>query len=276
MRSSLTGLLAAIVACGGVAGGCSDASPPESLVGRANRPNGNGGSGGDQGAPGEEPDPGAPNAPAADAGAPDSGTATALTCTTCHGDANRVPATGADENVRVAPPRGTAGETATSDLAVGAHMMHLNSATTSANPLACTECHVVPTATNHSNGVVDLTFGTRATTGGAMPTWNGAGCAGTYCHGAFTGGAAATPMWTGGAMTCTSCHAGPPNTGDHRLGDHDGIPCGTCHGAGYSATTVNRALHINGVKNAGGAGSNIQYNAATRACTPACHGTETW
>ncbi|MBX3207695.1 MAG: hypothetical protein KF764_21780 [Labilithrix sp.] len=259
---------------GGGLAACGDSSAPESLRGRTNRTTDNGGGGG-----GGDLDPGGGDAAAgttADAAAPDGGATTALTCTTCHGDANRVAVEGADANVKVAPPRGTSGETASTTIAVGAHMTHLNTSTISTNPIACAECHVVPTSTQHSNGVVDLTFGTRATTGGATPTWNGTSCAGTYCHGSFVGGAAATTTWTGAAMTCTSCHAGPPNTGDHRRADHNGIPCGTCHGTGYSATTVNRALHINGVKNAGGPGSNIQYNAATRACTPMCHGTEIW
>ena len=206
-----------------------------------------------------------------DAGVPPA----SLTCTSCHGDAARVAIAGADANLKSAPPTGTKGETATTTRAVGAHQAHLNKGSVS-NPIACTECHVVPTATNHSNGAVGVTFGTLAKTGNKTPTWSGSTCSASYCHGNFTGGAvAAAPAWTGAAMTCTSCHGGPPATGDHMRNDHQ-VACSTCHGTGYSATTVNKALHVNGVKNAGGAGSTITYNPATRACTPQCHGTETW
>lgn len=199
-----------------------------------------------------------------------------LTCTSCHGDANRTAIAGADPNLKAAPPVGTKGETATSMRAVGAHQAHLNRGTF-ANPIACTECHVVPTATNHSDGAAGLSFGKLAKTGNVTPAWDGATCTASNCHGNFTGGAtAAAPSWTSGAMTCTSCHDAPPATGDHRRGAHQ-FACSGCHGAGYSATAVNKALHVNGVKNVGGAGSNITtWNPATRSCTPTCHGTETW
>lgn len=218
---------------------------------------------------------GTPPPARSDAGAPPQ----TLTCTSCHGDANRTAIAGADPNLKSAPPVGTKGETAATARAVGAHQAHVNKADFRANPLACNECHVVPTSTNHSNGVVDLSFGTLAKTGNVTPTWSGTAltCTGSYCHGNFAGGnTAAAPSWTGGAMTCTSCHGGPPATGDHRRSQHVGLPCSNCHGTGYSSTTVNKALHMNGVKNAGGAGSMITYNAATRSCSPQCHGTETW
>jgi predicted CxxxxCH...CXXCH cytochrome family protein len=203
-----------------------------------------------------------------------------LTCTSCHGDANRTGIAGADANLKSAPPVGTKGETAATTRAVGAHQAHLNKADFAASPLKCNECHVVPTATNHSNNVVEMAFGTLARTGNVTPAWNATAmtCTASYCHGNFTGGnTTAAPTWTGAAMMCTSCHAAPPATDDHRRSQHVGLPCSDCHGTGYSATTVNKALHLNGQKNAGGAGSMITtYNAATGACTPTCHGTKTW
>lgn len=198
-------------------------------------------------------------------------------CTSCHGEANRAAVAGADPNVAAAPPRGAKGQTATSDRAVGAHQAHVNAADILAKPIACTECHVVPTSTGHSNGRVDIAFGTLARTGGAAPAWTGATCTNTYCHGAFPGGTtAAAPTWTGGAMTCESCHGAPPNTGDHRRERHN-VACSECHGTGYTSTTVNVALHLNGAKNAGGAGSKITtWDPTNRSCTPTCHGQETW
>lgn len=209
-----------------------------------------------------------------DAGAPTPGN---LTCTSCHGDATRTAIAGADPNVKSAPPIGTKGETATSARAVGAHQAHVNRANVRANPIACNECHVVPAANNHGNAKVDIAFGTLAKTGNVSPAWNGASCSASYCHGNFRGGNnAAAPTWTGAAMTCTSCHGAPPASGDHGRGDHQ-FACSNCHGTGYTANAVNKALHLNGQKNAGGPGSNITtWNPATRSCTPTCHGNETW
>ena len=68
-----------------------------------------------------------------------------------------------------APPKGTKGEAATTDRAVGAHQLHLQGGTIGP-AVACSECHVVPTTTAHANGKVDLAFGPLATTGGAVPT----------------------------------------------------------------------------------------------------------
>jgi len=160
-----------------------------------------------------------------------------LTCTSCHGDATRAanPA---------APPLGTHGETATTSPAVGAHQAHLAPGPLS-NGVACAECHVVPTSTAHSNGVVDLTWGTLASSGGATPSWSATSlsCA-NYCHGQTlnAGGTHTSPVWTGGSAeaACGSCHGLPPPPPHTTSAD-----CGSCH-AGYTATSVNPATHING------------------------------
>jgi hypothetical protein len=40
---------------------------------------------------------------------------------------------------------------------------------------------------------------------------------------------------------------------------------------------VNVTLHVNGAKNAGGAGTSINsWNASTLQCAPACHGSQRW
>ncbi len=288
MHKVTTACLAFVVLAGAMAAACSGADDPDVLrTGHGAGASGGASSSADPTAP--DPSQGSSGSSGATSGGPgsssgttplpDAGTPPATTgssCTSCHGDATRAAVAGADTNLPAAPPKGTKGETATTARAVGAHQAHLAAGTYS-KPLACNECHVVPTATNHSNGAVDMAFGTLAKTGGATPAWNGTSCSSAYCHGNFNGGnTAAAPAWTGGGgMTCTSCHGGPPATGDHLRTPHR-VACSTCHGNGYSATTVNKALHLNGVKNAGGAGSSITYNAATRACSPTCHGTQTW
>jgi predicted CxxxxCH...CXXCH cytochrome family protein len=74
--------------------------------------------------------------------------------------------------------------------------------------------------------------------------WNGATCASTYCHGATlgAGGSNQAPSWTGGSAqaACGTCHGIPPPA-PHTAA----TTCGDCH-TGYTATSVNVALHLNG------------------------------
>ena len=206
-------------------------------------------------------------------------------CNMCHGQSGRAGSSAANP-VNAAPPVGTYGHKA--DAArIGAHMAHLQA--TLSTPVQCSECHVVP-ATALSAGHADgpnatVTFGTLAKTGGKTPIWNGASCSASYCHGNFTGGATATPSWTGGAMACTSCHGNPPSTGKPIQGSPNahafhvtdqGVLCSRCH-SGFTSSTVNAGLHVNGTKNVGGAGTLINsWNPGTTSCGPNCHGTETW
>jgi predicted CxxxxCH...CXXCH cytochrome family protein len=169
---------------------------------------------------------------------------TGATCTACHGDDTR---TGEDPAIAAMPPRGTHGEMASTDPAVGAHLAHMT-----AGPLArafsCTDCHAVPTSTSHSNGAVDFAWSGLARGTGA-PSYDDVQhtCASTYCHGSFTwgtvsGNAANDPSWivsTTGA--CGTCHGVPP------AAPHVQNPeCGRCH-VGYAATAVNFADHVDGV-----------------------------
>jgi predicted CxxxxCH...CXXCH cytochrome family protein len=167
-----------------------------------------------------------------------------LACTSCHGDPSRP----GDDTLKAAPPAGSRNETETTQRAVGAHQVHLLGSRWSTG-FACTECHTVPTVTGHEDGVVELTWGPRARTAGAAPSWNGATCATTYCHGATlrTPGTNKAPSWTGGATqaACGTCHQAPPATSFHQM--HVRITCAYCHGAGYSRTTVSPALHVDGV-----------------------------
>jgi len=182
--------------------------------------------------------------------------AAAMTCTSCHGDAARVLVTGADAQTRSAPPVDTKGGTATTLRSVGAHVAHLNRATLGA-PVACTECHPVPSSMTHSNGTVTVTFGTLSKTRASNPTWNTTtlGCAATYCHGqGLKGGTKPTPTWTAtGGLGCTTCHAAPPVDNCHppAFNHEGGNSCSSCHrDTNSTGTTITNArLHINGVVN---------------------------
>jgi hypothetical protein len=66
-----------------------------------------------------------------------------------------------------------------------------------------------------------------------------------------------------GAIACEECH--PARPGVSTPGHADG------------STTARAADHPNGVKNVGGAGSQVNsWNAATLTCAPARHGSERW
>ncbi|HEY6002086.1 MAG TPA: CxxxxCH/CxxCH domain-containing protein, partial [Anaeromyxobacter sp.] len=167
------------------------------------------------------------------------------TCTSCHGDPTR-PAT----LLQPAPPSDLAGNTSTSSPGVGAHLAHLMGTSLRKDPIACGECHPAITSTSHAVGkhlVVDVTFGTLATTGGAFPTWDLATqtCASTYCHGGtLAGGTRTSPVWTlvnGSQVACGACHGTPPPEPHAPRSD-----CGSCH-AGYTSSQVNLATHLDGV-----------------------------
>ncbi len=169
-------------------------------------------------------------------------------CQSCHGDQSRQAPAGADPNVKAAPPFGTRGETEPTTRAVGAHLAHVSPAAgTLAGPALCSECHVVPTSTDHANGQVVMSFGPRAIAGAAFPVWDPVTltCSTTYCHGSTlnAGGTNHTPIWTGGAseVGCGTCHAVPPPA-PHTSNTN----CGACH-PGYTQTSVNLATHVDGV-----------------------------
>jgi predicted CxxxxCH...CXXCH cytochrome family protein len=196
-----------------------------------------------------------------------------LTCSSCHGDGARSGMAG------WAPPQGTQGEAATTTKAVGAHQAHLVAGTMS-NGMQCSDCHYVPTAYTHSDGQATLTFGARARTGGLNPTFNGTTCSSTWCHGgSLSGGTNRNPTWTtvnGTQDACGTCHGRPPSTGEHTKHRDKGYSCDRCH-SGYTSSSVNKTIHVNGTKDVGGSGTRINsWNATTKSCSPSCHGSETW
>jgi predicted CxxxxCH...CXXCH cytochrome family protein len=165
----------------------------------------------------------------------------AQSCSACHGSATNA-----------APPKSTLGQTDTTAVGVGAHQAHLGA--TLATPLACAECHTVPTevgAAGHMDSALpaELTFGARAASDGATPSWDHAStsCT-TYCHGQTLGGGATTnPVWTkvdGSQKSCGSCHGAPPPA-PHT----SNTACETCHTetAGPNMTILHPDKHVNGI-----------------------------
>ncbi|MBI2394899.1 MAG: CxxxxCH/CxxCH domain-containing protein [Deltaproteobacteria bacterium] len=188
-----------------------------------------------------------------------------LTCTSCHGD----PA------MNEAPPKGTKGETLTSQAAVGAHQTHLASSTWHRD-VVCTDCHVKPVSMSHATGTTDFSWSAVSSADGASPAYAAGTCSGVYCHGAtllaaVSGGTVKrAPVWTtvdGSYDACgASCHTNPPG-GTHPAS----TACATCHGAVIAswdpatktATWADRTRHVNGV-----------VDTASLTCT-SCHGTGT-
>ena len=107
-------------------------------------------------------------------------------------------------------------------------------------PVACAECHTVPSDLAHATEPLDLTWGPLARTDGALPTWNGSAltCA-NYCHGAtMAGGALTAPVWNrvdGGRPPVTSRPATGSAAGTHpghsRIACHDGAATTALTGA---------------------------------------------
>jgi predicted CxxxxCH...CXXCH cytochrome family protein len=198
-------------------------------------------------------------------GQPDIG---GLACTSCHGDGTRTGVAGADPNVKVAPPITFTGRSA------GAHLAHVNKAGGIMTPAQCAECHAgaVPSSlTGHPSGIITVAFGGRGGSSGSYSQTT-LTCSSTYCHGNFPGGNGAAPLWTGaGPLACSACHPSAPSTGQHSRSNHVSAGCGACH-PGYTSSTVNVTLHVNGAKSWGN--KITSFNGTT--CTNTCHDPESW
>ena len=126
------------------------------------------------------------------------------------------------------------------------------------SPIACSECHVVPTTAIHTlNHSLDLPFGPLSRSQGAVPLWDASTltCSANYCHGNFNYGGvqgkAASLSWMGSLTGCTTCHDMPP--AGHILPVEHAAPssCSGCHGGtvnGDGTINVAGGLHINGQK----------------------------
>jgi predicted CxxxxCH...CXXCH cytochrome family protein len=209
----------------------------------------------------------------------------ATNCAACHGDSTRVLPPGAPAILKAAPPVTRSGGTSPDLRGVGAHQGHLLSGSASiSTSVTCAECHVVPANLVHVGPASDtpatVTFGPIASANGASPvvapTALGSAsltCSNVYCHGGgpslpLGGGTLTSPTWNPpSVVTCGSCHALPGGTVDTSSWHPaiaPGSDCGLCH-TGYTRTTVNAAVHVNGQADV--RAPNLSTN-----CT-ACHGT---
>jgi predicted CxxxxCH...CXXCH cytochrome family protein len=152
----------------------------------------------------------------------------------------------------------------------GAHVAHTQATHELAAPIACTECHVVPTtvdAAGHLSANGDAAVfptggvGSVASAGGAAPVFDRTSttCAEVHCHGGGDALAAdqalglrRTPGWTddADAIGCGSCHGVPPIDGLHDV--HWTLTtCASCHPKTIDPTGAIRggaaSTHINGI-----------------------------
>ncbi len=165
-------------------------------------------------------------------------------CRACHGSTNNA-----------APPRGLKGQTATTDVGVGAHQQHLAFGPAH-EPIACETCHVVPTS-KYQKGHLDaaderatvtfsgLALANNATASAYDPKAN---TCSVYCHGNTlkSPGKDSKPLWTkvdGSQRGCDSCHGAPPPAPHPK--DNN---CKGCHAAtmGEGMVITNRSMHVNG------------------------------
>ncbi len=206
-------------------------------------------------------------------------------CFRCHGGL---------DNGSGAPPKGLRGETLKTQLAVGAHTVHTTGGTMSAG-YDCVECHVKPIRVSdpgHLNldanykldSIAEIVWGGIANPGGAVWDRRTAQCAGTYCHGNFTGGNGANnPTWTvPGPVACNSCHDNGANPislgGRHAQHLGEGLQCYHCHSATVDAnnTIVGKSAHVDGVNTVSFWDGQGSYSAGTCSNPGGCHGSASW
>ena len=152
-------------------------------------------------------------------------------CDGCHG-----------QNGSPAPPRDLSGNVFTTALGVGAHQAHLTAPQHLRGPIACTDCHVVP-STITSAGHIDSPPPAEVVVAAGWDRTS-ATCT-NACH------KDARPVWTKtGEAVCGSCHGIPPANAAHaptlQLTD-----CVTCHSSsvdanGYPIVNGQNSEHING------------------------------
>ncbi len=200
----------------------------------------------------------------------------ALGCAACHGDPARTAnLAGTDENLTSSPPVASPNA---KPYVTGAHLGHVNPTLSSyvMDPVACSECHVVPTDSAHARNppTQKVVFGAMARSGGSIPTWTSTttGCAATYCHGNFSfngvSGSRATPLWTDtAALTCTSCHGMPPTGHVAVASPATAASCAVCHPDAVNVDgTINRTAkgHINGKSDVNNMACNSCHGDANR------------
>jgi predicted CxxxxCH...CXXCH cytochrome family protein len=145
-----------------------------------------------------------------------------------------------------APPPDTRGRRRTTFPSVGAHQTHVTGTAISA-PIACSDCHVLPTAVDDAGHLDDapaeVVFSGAATVVNATPSYQGTTCTDTACH--ARGGTNPAPDWVSvgaGEAACGACHGTPPDP------PHPQNPaCGTCHpDADAAGAIVDPSRHVDG------------------------------
>ncbi len=188
--------------------------------------------------------------------------APAGSCIGCHGSGDSP-----------APPIDVLGRSDESLQTVGAHREHVQALHKVSAPVACGECHTVPTDI-HSPGHIDhpppaIVFpagaGTLARADGATPSYDASTATCTsYCHGSGTLLSKDTspsvnraPKFNGGPSqaACGSCHGIPPNVPGETV--HQGVTsitqCAACHAKTVTPAgniivdAAGNSTHVNGV-----------------------------
>jgi len=202
-------------------------------------------------------------------------------CSACHGSGSNA-----------APPIDLQGNSMVTVRGVGAHQVHLGTA--SANPVLCAECHTVPTAVYEAGHldtdrpaevVFNGSLAGLATTGVTPnPAYSTAtiSCSDTYCHGSFANGNPANaPVWNssaGSAAQCGSCHGdvSKSTTSEKALpktsaagGTHPAyLECQWCHTSVSAGPTFTNATdHVDGTV--------PLFQWSTQADCSRCHGSVT-
>lgn len=204
------------------------------------------------------------------------------TCLHCHGYGTGTGTALRADKYNAAPGWGgngisTDGNTAVTDIRVGAHYAHLSSVYL--KKLKCNECHQVPVTPFEGTHMATLRYNSQtltfnqastavknststAFTAGTAST--AATCTTTYCHGSKmpmgdTGGTNKSPLWTDnlttgtpGSTECARCHGNPPVFGSSssaHVGSAATISCNGCHKTVTDSTgkIINKNLHINGI-----------------------------
>jgi predicted CxxxxCH...CXXCH cytochrome family protein len=187
--------------------------------------------------------------------------APAGSCVGCHGSGDNP-----------APPVDLLGRSDTSLVTVGAHREHVSALHKVSAPVACNECHLVPTEL-HSPGHIDTgppaevfppDAGVLARKDGAVVSYDpGTATCTSYCHGSgaklsqdTAPSVNRTPAFNGGPgqAACGSCHGIPPQiTGESFHTNKTLAQCADCHPKSVTSAgniivdSSGNSTHLNGI-----------------------------
>ncbi len=212
-----------------------------------------------------------------------------VTCGSCHPgwDFGCCGCHGGVDSKNGAPPSGIKGEMLRTDIAVGAHTIHLAGELQS-DGVPCSGCHksyLAIESIGHlgADSVAEVVF--RGISAG-KGVWDreAATCEDTYCHGNFNGGKLSNaPIWTAetGQATCGSCHDAGTNPGllggKHRIHVYgEGYECSWCHFGIVDAANqiVDRRKHVDGAIDVHLQGPGAYSDG--RCWNVGCHGNRWW